>query len=146
MDWDPRTIALTEMPRMKCKEQDWQRVKHGGGCKNEVGDFETGAEEGTGTREPKERALFGQGRDLTHMDLITHPASVRNRNKVLRANIGLAKKLTWVRWKNSNKILAQPIVWLLFSEHRVGMYGLPALQLMEHVTGSGRTGNVMYHL
>ena len=100
---------------MKCKEQGWQRVKDGGGCKNEVGDFETGAEEGTGTREPKERALFGQGKDLTHMDLITHLGSVRNRNKVLWANIGLARKLIQVRWKNSNKILAQPIVWLLFS-------------------------------
>lgn len=82
---------------MKCKEQDWQRVKDGGGCKNEVGDFETGAEEGTGTREPKERALFCQGRDLTHMDLITHLGSVRNRNKLLWANIGLARKLTQVR-------------------------------------------------
>ena len=30
------------------------------------------------------------------MDLITHPGSVRNRNKVRWANIGLAKELTWV--------------------------------------------------
>ena len=96
VDWDSRAIALTEMPRMKYKEQDWQRVKDGGGCKNEVGDFETGAEEETGTREPKERDLFGQGRDLTHMDLITQPGSVRNGSKVLWANTGLAKELTQV--------------------------------------------------
>lgn len=50
MDWDSKAIALTEMPRMKCKDQDWQRVKDGDGCKNEVGNFETGAEDGTGTR------------------------------------------------------------------------------------------------
>ena len=40
MDWDFRAIALTEMPRMNYKEQGWQRVKDGGGCKNEGRNFE----------------------------------------------------------------------------------------------------------
>lgn len=84
MDWDSKAIASTEMPRMKCKEQDWQRVKDGDGRKNEVGnlklelkmELEPGA---------KGKGFVWSGKSFDSHGL-DNPS--RNRNKVLCKILG----------------------------------------------------------